>query len=129
MRDWLNELLPPGTPDGQARAVTCDEELVTVGAGAGTGKTWVLSARFARLLFSSMAETDNAYHNNNQYDNHKAGSCAQVCLIDAQRQDKRDDGGDISALIALRQKRGQAGEHYRETVCVSHLHICHKTGD
>ena len=55
MRDWLSELLPEGTPAGQARAVTCDEELVTVGAGAGTGKTWVLSARFARLLFSGEA--------------------------------------------------------------------------
>ena len=52
MREWLNTLLPEGTPAGQARAVTCDEELVTVGAGAGTGKTWVLSARFAYLLLS-----------------------------------------------------------------------------
>ena len=45
-------LLPEGTPEGQVRAVTCDDDLITVGAGAGTGKTWVLSARFARLLFS-----------------------------------------------------------------------------
>jgi ATP-dependent exoDNAse (exonuclease V) beta subunit len=45
-------LLPEGTPEGQARAVSCDDGLITVGAGAGTGKTWVLSARFARLLFS-----------------------------------------------------------------------------
>jgi ATP-dependent exoDNAse (exonuclease V) beta subunit len=48
----LKVLLPEGTPGGQARAVTCDDDLITVGAGAGTGKTWVLSARFARLLFS-----------------------------------------------------------------------------
>ncbi|MDR2175982.1 MAG: UvrD-helicase domain-containing protein [Synergistaceae bacterium] len=52
MRDWLDALLPEGTPAGQARAVTCEEELVTVGAGAGTGKTWVLSARFAYLLLA-----------------------------------------------------------------------------
>jgi ATP-dependent exoDNAse (exonuclease V) beta subunit len=45
-------LLPEGTPEGQVRAVTCGDDLITVGAGAGTGKTWVLSARFARLLFS-----------------------------------------------------------------------------
>lgn len=52
MNDWLIELLPEGTPAGQERAVICDDELITVGAGAGTGKTWVLSTRFARLLFS-----------------------------------------------------------------------------
>ncbi|MDR1875981.1 MAG: UvrD-helicase domain-containing protein [Synergistaceae bacterium] len=45
-------LLPEGTPPGQARAVMCDDDLITVGAGAGTGKTWVLSARFARLLLA-----------------------------------------------------------------------------
>jgi ATP-dependent exoDNAse (exonuclease V) beta subunit len=53
MRDWLDALLPEGTPAGQARAVTSGEELTTVGAGAGTGKTWVLSARFAYLLLAS----------------------------------------------------------------------------
>jgi ATP-dependent exoDNAse (exonuclease V) beta subunit len=52
VRDWLNNVLPEGTPEGQARAVTRDGDLVTVGAGAGTGKTWVLSARFIRLLLS-----------------------------------------------------------------------------
>ncbi|MDR3230070.1 MAG: UvrD-helicase domain-containing protein, partial [Synergistaceae bacterium] len=52
MGNWTTELLPEGTPPGQRRAVTCDDDLITVGAGAGTGKTWVLSARFARLLFS-----------------------------------------------------------------------------
>ncbi|MDR1377562.1 MAG: UvrD-helicase domain-containing protein [Synergistaceae bacterium] len=52
MNDGLSDILPEGTPAGQERAVTCDDELITVGAGAGTGKTWVLSARFARLLFS-----------------------------------------------------------------------------
>jgi ATP-dependent exoDNAse (exonuclease V) beta subunit len=46
----LSELLPKSA--GQARAVTCDDDLVTVSAGAGTGKTWVLSARFVRLLLS-----------------------------------------------------------------------------
>ncbi|MDR1730541.1 MAG: UvrD-helicase domain-containing protein [Synergistaceae bacterium] len=50
--DWLPLLLPEGTPEGQVRAVTCDDALITVGAGAGTGKTWVLSTRYARLLFS-----------------------------------------------------------------------------
>ena len=59
MRDWLSELLPEDTPDGQVMAVTCDEELVTVGAGAGTGKTWVLSTRFARLLFTNKALPQN----------------------------------------------------------------------
>ena len=52
---WKNEvegLLPEGTPAGQARAVMHDGRLITVGAGAGTGKTWVLSTRFARLLLS-----------------------------------------------------------------------------
>ena len=59
MPNWLSELLPPETPAGQARAVTCDEELVTVGAGAGTGKTWVLSTRFVHLLFSDMVDKSN----------------------------------------------------------------------
>ncbi len=52
MKNWLTELLPEGTPSGQERAVTGDDALITVSAGAGTGKTWVLSTRFARLLFS-----------------------------------------------------------------------------
>ena len=42
--------LPPNTPKGQADAITADEKLITVGAGAGTGKTWVLTERYARLL-------------------------------------------------------------------------------
>ena len=42
--------LPPETPEGQKQAVTADEKLITVGAGAGTGKTWVLSNRYVRLL-------------------------------------------------------------------------------
>ena len=42
--------LPSGTPKGQADAITADEKLITVGAGAGTGKTWVLTERYVRLL-------------------------------------------------------------------------------
>ena len=42
--------LPPDTPKGQRDAVTADDKLITVGAGAGTGKTWVLSGRYIRLL-------------------------------------------------------------------------------
>lgn len=42
--------LPPNTPKGQSDAITADEKLITVGAGAGTGKTWVLTERYARLL-------------------------------------------------------------------------------
>ena len=42
--------LPPETPEGQKKAITADEKLITVGAGAGTGKTWVLSNRYVRLL-------------------------------------------------------------------------------
>ncbi|MCR4818400.1 MAG: UvrD-helicase domain-containing protein [Fretibacterium sp.] len=50
---------PEGTPDGQRRAVTARGSLITVGAGAGTGKTWVLSNRYARLLIE--AQRDNTY--------------------------------------------------------------------
>ncbi|MBR0095212.1 MAG: UvrD-helicase domain-containing protein, partial [Synergistaceae bacterium] len=46
----MNFSLPPNTPQGQREAITTDESLITVGAGAGTGKTWVLSKRYARLL-------------------------------------------------------------------------------
>ena len=42
--------LPSNTPKGQRDAVTADEKIITVGAGAGTGKTWVLSGRYIRLL-------------------------------------------------------------------------------
>ena len=42
--------LPPNTPKGQADAITAGENLITVGAGAGTGKTWVLTERYARIL-------------------------------------------------------------------------------
>ena len=51
-QNWLEKLLPEGTPEGQSRAIADDKELVTVSAGAGTGKTWVLSNRFAHLLLS-----------------------------------------------------------------------------
>ena len=47
-----NLLLPEGTPEGQRRAVTAEGGIITVGAGAGTGKTWVLSSRYARLLLA-----------------------------------------------------------------------------
>lgn len=46
----MKYLLPPETPKGQKEAVNADEKLITVGAGAGTGKTWVLSQRYLRLL-------------------------------------------------------------------------------
>lgn len=49
-RPALEALLPADAPDGQRRAVGADERLVAVGAGAGTGKTWVLANRYARLL-------------------------------------------------------------------------------
>ena len=42
--------LPSGTPQGQADAITADNKTITVGAGAGTGKTWVLTERYVRLL-------------------------------------------------------------------------------
>ncbi len=42
--------LSPDTPEGQAKAIKSDEKIITVGAGAGTGKTWVLSQRYLRLL-------------------------------------------------------------------------------
>ena len=42
--------LPPDTPQGQLDAIQADDKNITVGAGAGTGKTWVLSNRYARLL-------------------------------------------------------------------------------
>ena len=42
--------LPQNTPEGQKKAVNADEKIITVGAGAGTGKTWVLSNRYLRLL-------------------------------------------------------------------------------
>ena len=46
----LKYILPDKTPKGQKEAVNADEKLITVGAGAGTGKTWVLSQRYLRLL-------------------------------------------------------------------------------
>ena len=49
---WDGALLPDGTPEGQRAAVTSSGGLITVGAGAGTGKTWVLSNRYARLLLT-----------------------------------------------------------------------------
>ena len=49
----MNFSLPPGTPKGQRDAVLADNKTITVGAGAGTGKTWVLSGRYVRLLLDS----------------------------------------------------------------------------
>ena len=43
-------LLSPETPEGQRKAIMTDDKIITVGAGAGTGKTWVLSNRYVRLL-------------------------------------------------------------------------------
>ena len=45
--------LPPNTPNGQRDAVTADEKIITVEAAAGTGKTWVLSNRYIRLLLEN----------------------------------------------------------------------------
>ena len=42
--------LPENTPQGQQDAVLANDKTITVGAGAGTGKTWVLTERYARLL-------------------------------------------------------------------------------
>ncbi len=44
--------LPPETPKGQREAVTADNQTITVEAGAGTGKTWVLSQRYLNLLLN-----------------------------------------------------------------------------
>ncbi|MBQ3446412.1 MAG: UvrD-helicase domain-containing protein, partial [Synergistaceae bacterium] len=46
-------LLPSDTPHGQRDAITADDDKITVEAGAGTGKTWVLSGRYARLLLEN----------------------------------------------------------------------------
>ena len=46
----MNFQLSENTPPGQKNAINADEKVITVRAGAGTGKTWVLSGRYARLL-------------------------------------------------------------------------------
>ena len=43
-------LLPENTPEAQKNAVEAHGDLITVGAGAGTGKTWVLSGRYVNIL-------------------------------------------------------------------------------
>ena len=48
----MNNTLPPGTPKGQLEAVTANDATITVEAGAGTGKTWVLSQRYLNLLLN-----------------------------------------------------------------------------
>ncbi|GHV33228.1 exodeoxyribonuclease V [Synergistales bacterium] len=55
MTDYIDTILPEDTPAGQRSAVSRNDELITVEAGAGTGKTWTLSSRFTRLLLSSSA--------------------------------------------------------------------------
>lgn len=42
--------LSEGTPKGQSDAIFADDKSITVTAGAGTGKTWVLTERYVRLL-------------------------------------------------------------------------------
>lgn len=49
----LKYSLPPETPKGQKEAVNAGEKVITVEAGAGTGKTWVLSQRYLRLLIDN----------------------------------------------------------------------------
>ena len=44
--------LPIDTPKGQRDAITADDKTITVEAGAGTGKTWVLSQRYLNLLLN-----------------------------------------------------------------------------
>ena len=54
----MNFELPQGTPEGQRDAVNADEKVITVSAGAGTGKTWVLSGRYARLLAGEISPSE-----------------------------------------------------------------------
>ena len=49
----MNFSLPPETPKGQREAITANEKTITVNAGAGTGKTWVLTNRYLRLLIEN----------------------------------------------------------------------------
>lgn len=48
--------LPPDTPKGQREAIIADDPTITVTAGAGTGKTWTLTERYARLLADTTPE-------------------------------------------------------------------------
>ena len=51
--------LPSDTPQGQKDAITADNKSITVGAGAGTGKTWVLTERYTRLLMEDSSLKPN----------------------------------------------------------------------
>ena len=46
----MSYTLSEDTPKGQRDAITANDKTITVEAGAGTGKTWVLSQRYLRLL-------------------------------------------------------------------------------
>ena len=48
----MKNTLPPDTPKGQRDAITAYDKTITVEAGAGTGKTWVLSQRYLNLLLN-----------------------------------------------------------------------------
>lgn len=48
----MKDFLPPDTPRGQRDAVSAGDKTITVEAGAGTGKTWVLSQRYLHLLLN-----------------------------------------------------------------------------
>ncbi len=40
------------TPQGQRDAITADDKSITVGAGAGTGKTWILTVIHTHIFIT-----------------------------------------------------------------------------